>query len=166
MIIRSEMKSDVEAIREVTEAAFKDHPYSHQTEQFIIVALRAANALSVSLVAEIDGQVAGHIGFSPAVISDGSLDWYGVGPVSVLPVHQKCGIGSSLVREGLAAVKSMGGKGCVLVGDPGFYGRFGFRNDPNLILDGVPREGFLALPLDEYGARGTVVFHEGFSATC
>lgn len=164
MIIRHEMESDIEAVSEVTKAAFENHPYSHQTEQFIVNALRAANALTISLVAEIGGKVVGNVAFSPITISDGSDHWYGLGPVSVLPEFQKQGIGTSLIREGLSLLKSLGGKGCVLVGDPKYYERFGFRNCPDLILDGVPQEYFLALPFDGNKARGAVVFHEGFSA--
>jgi putative acetyltransferase len=165
MIIRKEMESDVEAIGYVTEAAFRVHPISNHTEQFIITALRADDALTVSLVAEIDGKVTGHIAFSPVTISDGSSHWYGIGPLSVLPEYQRQSIGSSLVHEGLAALKAIGAKGCVLVGGPGYYVRFGFRNHSNLILDGVPQEYFLALPFDGDDTRGSVVFHQGFSAT-
>ena len=97
MIIRNETSSDIEAISKVTIAAFKSLAISQHTEQFIINALREANALTVSLVAEIDGQVVGHIAFSPVTISDGSTGWYGLGPVSVLPEHQKKGIGKSQI---------------------------------------------------------------------
>ncbi len=166
MIIRNEMESDIEAISEVTKAAFENHPYSHQTEQFIVNALRAANALTISLVAEVEGKVVGHIAFSPVTISDGSRDWDGIGPVSVLPECQKQGIGKSLMQEGLSRVKALGAKGCVLVGDPQYYKRFGFRNLPDLVLDGVPQEYFLGLPFDEDKAQGIVVFHQAFSATC
>lgn len=165
MIIRNEMKSDIETIYEVTKAAFDNHPYSKQTEHFIVDALRVAGALTVSLVAEIDGKVVGHIAFSPVAISDGSQDWYGVGPVSVLPECWKQGIGKSLVQEGLSVLKALGAKGCVLVGDPQYYKRFGFRNPPSLILEGVPQEYFLALPFDDQQAQGVVVFHRGFSAS-
>lgn len=164
MIIRNEMESDVEVISEVTKAAFENHPYSVHTEQFIINALRAANALTVSLVAEIDGKVVGHIAFSPVTISGGSPDWYGLGPVSVLPEFQKQGIGKSLIHKGLAVLKALGAKGCLLVGDLEYYKRFGFRNFPDLILDGVPQEYFLALPFDNNKAHGSVFFHQGFSA--
>jgi putative acetyltransferase len=164
MIIRTETKSDVEVISEVTKAAFENHPVSNQTEQFIINALRAANALTISLVAQADGKVIGHIAFSPVTISDGSQDWYGIGPVSVLPECQKQGIGKSLIREGLSLLKALGAKGCVLVGDPQYYERFGFRNLPDLVLDGVPQEYFLALPIDKNQTQGVVVFHQGFSA--
>src|SRR4030067_894759 len=88
----------------------------NHTEQFIISALRAANVLTVSLVAEIDGRVVGHIAFSPVTISDGSQNWYGLGPVSVLPEYQRQGIGKSLIQEGLSALKGLGGQGCALVG--------------------------------------------------
>ncbi|MBI4962444.1 MAG: N-acetyltransferase [Desulfomonile tiedjei] len=165
MIIRNEMKYDVEAISEVTKAAFKDHPHSNQTEQFIVSALRAAGALTISLVAEVDGKVIGHIAFSPVTISDGSHNWYGIGPVSVLPGCQKQGIGKSLIHEGLSLLKSLGAKGCVLVGAPQYYERFGFRSLPDLVLDGVPQENFLALPFYKDKTQGVVVFHQGFSAT-
>jgi len=164
MIIRQEMESDIKAIYEVTKAAFENHPHSHQTEQFIVNALRAAGALTVSLVAEVGGKVVGHIAFSPVTISGGSHNWYGLGPVSVLPEWQKQGIGKSLVQEGLSLLKSLGAKGCVLVGDPRYYERFGFKNLPKLVLDGVPQEYFLALTFDEDKTQGVVVFHQGFSA--
>jgi putative acetyltransferase len=164
MIIRNETASDIEAISEVTIAAFRNLAISHHTEQFIINALRDANALTVSLVAEVGGQVVGHIAFSPVTISDGSLNWYGLGPISVLPEYQKQGIGKSLIHEGLSLLKALGGKGCALVGAPNYYKRFGFRNIPDLIYEGIPQEVFLVLPFDKEIAKGTVVFHEGFSA--
>jgi len=165
MIIRKETVEDVQAITKVTIAAFKNNPISNQTEQFIIKALRAAGALTVSLIAEIDGQVVGHIAFSPVTISDGTKDWYGLGPVSVLPDYQKQGIGTALVNKGLSLLKDMGGKGCALVGYPDYYKRFGFRNYPELIYEGIPQEVFLVLPFTEKIPKGTVLFHEGFKAT-
>jgi putative acetyltransferase len=164
MIIRNETVADIEAIAEVTIAAFRNLPISNHTEQFIINALRAANALAISLVAEIDGGVAGHIAFSPMTISDGSLNWYGLGPISVLPKYQRQGIGKSLIQEGLSLMKELGGEGCALVGDPNYYKRFGFRNIPDLVYQGIPQEFFLALPLNEKDPRGFVEFHKGFSA--
>ena len=89
MIIRNETSSDSEAISKVTTAAFKNLAISNHTEQYIISALRESKALTISLVAEIDGQVVGHIAFSPVTISDGTIGWYGLGPVSVLPEYQK-----------------------------------------------------------------------------
>lgn len=164
MIIRKEIPSDIEAITQVTIAAFKTLPISSHTEQFIIKALRSAGALTLSLVAELDDQVVGHIAFSPVTISDGSEGWYGIGPVSVLPMYQKQGIGTSLIKEGLSLVKEMGGQGCALVGEPNYYQRFGFRNVPELIYEGIPQEFFLVLPFSDKMSQGIVVFHQGFGA--
>lgn len=111
--------------------------------------MRDANALTISLVAEAHNKVVGHIAFSPVTISDGSLDWYGLGPISVLPESQKQGIGKSLMHEGLSSLKGLGARGCVLVGDPGYYERFGFRNIPDLSINGVPQQYVLALPFGE-----------------
>ncbi|MCJ7445125.1 MAG: N-acetyltransferase [Methanotrichaceae archaeon] len=164
IVIRHETSADVGAITEVTVAAFKTLEISNQTEHFIISALRAANALTVSLVAELDGHVVGHIAFSPVTISDGSRDWHGLGPISVLPKHQRQGIGSLLIQEGLSLLKDLNAQGCCLVGHPDYYKRFGFRNISSLIYEGVPQEVFLALPFREDPPQGIVVFHEGFKA--
>lgn len=166
MIIRKETKLDVEAISNITKLAFENHyPYSNNTEQFIINALRAANALTISLVAEIDGKLVGHIAFSPVTFSDGSKNWYGLGPVSVMPDYQKQGIGKSLVNEGIGLLKDLGAEGCVLVGDPEYYERFGFRSFDRLKHEGAPQENFLALPFGNRIPEGTVQFHRAFSAT-
>jgi putative acetyltransferase len=165
IIIRNEIESDAEAITKITKAAFADHPYSKNTEQYIINALRDAKALTVSLVAAAGEKVVGHIAFSPVAISDGGQGWYGLGPISVLPELQKQGIGKSLLHAGLSALKALGAKGCVLVGDPGYYKRFGFRNLPDLVIDGVPPEYVLALPFGENKTSGTVKFHEAFAAS-
>jgi putative acetyltransferase len=164
MIIRNETISDIEAISKITFAAFQTLAISNHTEQFIINALRDAKALTISLVAEVDGKVVGHIAFSPISISDGSLNWYGLGPISVLPKYRKQGIGKSLILKGLSLLKDIGGQGCALAGDPNFYKRFGFKNIPDLIHEGIPQEFFLALPFDKIIPHGTVMFHEGLSA--
>ena len=103
IVIRNETHDDVCAITEVTIAAFKALEISNHTEQFIIEALRAAKALTVSLVAETDGRVIGHIAFSPVTLSDGTLNWYGLGPVSVLPEHQRNGIGNKGVKSPISS---------------------------------------------------------------
>ena len=162
--IRNETDADVSAISEVTVAAFKTLEISNHTEQFIVTALRAANALAVSLVAEVDGRVIGHIAFSPLTISDGTRNWYGLGPVSVLPEYQRQGIGKALMKEGLSRLKSMNAQGCCLVGHPDYYRKFGFKNMPGLVLEGVPPEVFFALPFDGHTPQGTVTFHDAFKA--
>jgi len=165
MIIRPETDADMEAIAEVTKAAFENHPISQQTEHFIIAALRAANVLTISLVAEVDGRVVGHVALSPITISDGSEDWYGLGPISVLPEYQRRGIGKALMHEGLSRLKALGAKGCALVGDPDYYERFGFRSVPELTHEGVPQRNLLVLPFGESRPQGIVEFHPGFLAT-
>jgi putative acetyltransferase len=164
IVIRNETQSDVCAITEVTIAAFKTLEISNHTEQFIIEAIRAAKALTVSLVAEMDGRVIGHIAFSPVTISDGTSNWYGLGPVSVLPVYQRQGIGKALIQEGLSRLKGMNAQGCCLVGHPDYYRKFGFTNMSGLVHEGVPQEVFFALPFDGHTPQGNVAFHEGFKA--
>ncbi len=164
IVIRSETAADVSAITEVTVAAFKTLEVSNHTEQFIVRALRAANALTISLVAEVDGRVIGHIAFSPVTISDGTRNWYGLGPVSVLPEYQRQGIGKALIQEGLSRLKDMNAQGCCLVGHPDYYRKFGFKNIPGLVVEGVPPEVFFALSFDGHTPQGTVAFHDGFKA--
>jgi len=163
-IIRHEAPADNHAITEVTVAAFKALAISNHTEQFIIAALRAADPLTVSLVAELDGRVVGHVAFSPVTISNGSRNWYGLGPVSVLPEYQRQGIGKALIQEGPSILKDLNAQGCCLVGDLGYYKRFGFRNIPGFVHEGVPQEVFLSLPLHGHTPQGVVLFHEAFKA--
>jgi putative acetyltransferase len=164
VLIRSETSADVSAIAEVTVAAFKTMAISNHTEQFIIAALRAAKALTVSLVVEVDGRIVGHIAFSPVTISDSSANWYGLGPVSVLPEYQQRGIGSALIQEGMSRLKDIGARGCCLVGHPKYYRRFGFQNIRGLVHEGVPEEVFFAMSWDGHIPHGIVEFHMGFKA--
>jgi putative acetyltransferase len=162
MIIRSETPRDIDAIREVNIVAFEHHPFSHQTEHLIVEALRVAEALELSLVAEGDGEVVGHIAFSAAGIGDTSEGWFLLGPVAVRPDHQGEGIGRALVESGLAALRSRGACGCVLVGDPAFYRRFGFQQHPGTVWDGVPDENVLCVPLSGDVPTGEVSYHPAF----
>ena len=164
IIIRNEKDADVDTITEVTVTAFKTLEISNHTEQFIIEALRANNALTVSLIAEVDGHVVGHVAFSPVTISDGTQNWYGLGPVSVLPEHQRRGIGKSLILEGISRLKGLNAKGCCLVGHPDYYMKLGFKNLSGLVHEGVPQEVFLGMSFDGQIPQGTVNFHDGFKA--
>ncbi|OIO69036.1 MAG: GNAT family N-acetyltransferase [Zetaproteobacteria bacterium CG1_02_53_45] len=154
IIIRNDTVNDISTITEVTVEAFKTIDVSNQTEQYIIEALRAAKALTLSLVAEVGGKVVGHIAFSPVTISDGTMNWYGLGPVSVLPEYQRKGIGKALIGEGLSRLKDLGAKGCCLVGYPEYYKKFGFENVSGLVLQGIPPEVFFALSFDGYFPQG------------
>jgi len=162
VIIRDESEKDIDAISEVTAAAFKCLEVSRHTEQFIIEALKAACALTLSLVAELDGKVVGHVAFSPVTISDGTPDWYALGPISVLPGYQRQGIGKALIWEGLARLKALGAKGCCLVGHPEYYRKFGFINPSGLRCEGVRSEVFFALAFEGTYPQGEITFHPAF----
>jgi len=164
ILIRDETKYDAAVITEVTAAAFESLEISNHTEQFIIEALRSAGALTLSLVAEVDGRVVGHVAFSPVAVSDGIDNWYGLSPVSVLPMYQRMGIGKALIQAGLSRLKDLGAKGCCLVGHPQYYRKFGFENVAGLVHEGVPQEVFFALSFDGRFLQGNVTFHEGFKA--
>lgn len=163
-VIREESPSDAAAIHALTAAAFLNAPHTAHTEQFIVDALRQAGVLAVSLVAEQGGEVVGHVALSPVSISDGSTNWYGLGPISVEPALQGKGIGSLLMQTALGRLRELGAAGCVLVGEPAYYSRFGFRAEPGLTLPDVPPEYFQALPFGSSTPRGVVRFHEAFRA--
>ena len=162
--IRNEAPGDAAAIEAVTIAAFFDAPHTAHTEQFIVRALRAAGQLSVSLVAERDGLIVAHVAVSPVAVSVGARNWDRLGPVSVIPVHQGRGIGSQLVRQALPDLRDHGAAGCVVLGEPGYYGRFGFRALSQLVLPGVPPEYFQALSFRGELPSGDVAYHASFDA--
>jgi len=162
--IRDERAADVAAIDAVTIAAFLNAPHTSHSEQFVVSALRRAGKLAISLVADAGGEVIGHVAVSPVSISDGAPAWFGLGPISVLPEHQRRGVGSALMREALRLLRVGGAAGCVLLGEPGYYSRFGFQADPHLILRNVPPQYFLAISLDSSRPHGTVSYHEAFNA--
>lgn len=163
--LRSENTGDIAVIVALTRAAFANAPHSSGSESAIVDALRAAGALTVSLVADVDGQLVGHVAISPVSISDGSHGWYGLGPVSVLPAHQGRGIGTGLINQALAQLQAKGAAGCVVLGEPGYYQRFGFAAVPGLQLPGVPAHYFQARCFGSAMAQGTVAYHPGFAAT-
>ena len=163
MNIRSEAPSDWQAITTVTTAAFLEAEHSGGNEAEIIVALREAGQLAVSLVAtENDGSIVGHIGFSPVLINGRDAGWFGLAPVSVSPDRQGHGVGKKLVEAGLAILAAEGAAGCVVLGDPAYYSRFGFVADPSLWLNGVPPEYFQVLQFGDLSCNGKVEFHPAF----
>ncbi len=149
----------------MTIAAFLNAPHTSHTEQFIVSALRKARRLTISLVADLEGSVVGHVAVSPVTISDGASGWFGLGPISVAPEHQRRGVGSRLMREALSILREQGAAGCVVLGEPEYYSRFGFEVDPNLILPEVPPEYFQAVSFGSSRPLGTVSYHEAFNAT-
>ena len=165
IVIRAEQPADSEAIFELTRVAFLTAAHSCQREQFVVNALRRSGDLALSLVAVKAARLVGHVAFSPVSIASGDAGWYGVGPLSVLPECQRQGIGTRLMQQGMATLMSLRAGGCVLVGDPAFYGRLGFSPCIDLTLPEVPPEYFLGRRFGDATAKGEVKFSAAFEAT-
>lgn len=162
--VREETPCDVASIEAVTVAAFQNAAHTSHTEQFIVNALRNSGQLSISLVADGNGRVIGHVAISPVTISDGTAGWYGLGPISVAPEHQGHGVGVQLMQQALARLRELGASGCVVLGEPRYYGRFGFKAEPSLVLPDVPPEYFQAISFGGSLPSGVVSYHESFAA--
>jgi len=162
--IRAEQPADEDRIRDLIHAAFEFMPFADGDEQDLPHRLRASCALELSLVAELAGRIVGHIAFSPADCSDGATGWYALGPVSVDPAHQRCGIGSQLIDAGLKALRERSATGCILTGDPNYYRRFGFVLAPELAPADEPKECFMLKLLGGERPRGEICFHEAFGS--
>ncbi|WP_343744233.1 N-acetyltransferase [Chitinophaga sp.] len=164
-IIRKEKISDIPQIDHVTRSAFLSAAHSSGTEPLIIHALRASGQLTLSLVAEENGTLTGHVAISPVEISSGENGWFGLGPVSVVPERQGTGIGTALIKAALAALEQLPAKGCVVLGDPAYYGRFGFKADAGLRYPEAPAEYFQVLAFDGIVPTGEVQYHASFYVT-
>jgi len=160
--IRPEHPNDVGAIRELVTSAFFGMPYADGSEADLVEVLRAQTALSVSLVAQLEDAIVGHVAFSPARTSDGIPGWYALGPVAVLPARQRAGIGSKLVRTGLEAISELGAVGCILTGSPAYYSRFGFSPAPQSAPPEERSEYFMVKLLGGQLPVGVIHFHEAF----
>jgi putative acetyltransferase len=126
-------------------------------------ALGAAGALTLSLVATSGEVVVGQVAFSPVTVDGRNEGWYGLGPVSVWLAQQRRGIGSALIRDGLARLRAQGAQGCVALGDPLYYRRVGFAPPAPLRLLGVPADHFMALAFAATLPTGTVAYHPAFA---
>jgi putative acetyltransferase len=165
--IRDERIDDVIPIRRVIERAF-----GQAGEADLVDALRQGDGLTVSLVAEADGAIVGHVAFSPVIIRAGDTvaEGLGLAPLSVMPDRQRHGIGAALVRAGLEACRSRGHRIVVLVGEPAYYQRFGFSTASDFGLEcaiPVPVEVFLALELAPGalgGCSGVVSYRSEFDS--
>jgi len=160
--IRPEKPGDHAAIYDVTERAFAPKPYSDGDEQDLINRLRDADALEISLVAETDGQLVGQVTFSEGFAADGSKGWYALGPVAVEPKLQSKKIGAKLIEAGLDMLRERDAAGCVLIGNPTYYSRFGFQLFPELCPAGEPAEYFQVLPMKVKKPNTVVGFHPLF----
>jgi putative acetyltransferase len=156
--IRPERPTDADAIYALTARAFAPMPYAAGDEQDLINALRAADALTLSFVAEQEDTIIGHIAFS-AMSPPG---WFALGPVSTEPTHQKQGVGAALIHAGLSELKSRGASGCALTGNPHYYARFGFALDPDLCPPQEPQAYFMTLAFGADRPQQPLAFHPLF----
>ncbi len=124
-------------------------------------ALRRCGALAVSLVATEEDAVVGHVAISPVSVAN-EAGWYGLGPVSVRPERQRNGIGALLVSEAVKRLEESGAAGCVVLGDPDFYGKFGFTHDPNVTYADGPPPFFQVLSFRQERPKGAVFYHPAF----
>ncbi len=161
--IRPEQPADKARIHTLTNDAFRDMPFSDGSEAGIVDALRAAGDLALSLVAENDVGIVGHIAFSPVTIDGDVRGWYGLGPVSVEPALQRQHIGTELITRGIADMRTQGARWHRPAGNPGFYGRFGFEHDPALRYPGPPAEYFQRLVIEGDAPNGIVSYAPAFS---
>lgn len=162
LLIRPERSGDAGVIRRIIERASKSAPRLDVTEQDIVRRLRAADAMTVSLVAELDGLVRGHVAASPVTVGGRAVGWHGLGPLAVEPTVQGLGLGSALVRECLSELQASGSRGCVVLGDPDFYGRSGFGRQHRLTCADAPAEYFMAMAFSGKAPEGPVAYHPAF----
>lgn len=163
--LRAEADADHAEVAVLIGRAFAGHPHSHGTEASIVAALRRTGTLSVALVAQDEQGLVGHVACSPVTVDGRDAGWYGLGPLAVHPRRQRSGVGAALVSAALAQLRARGARGCVVLGDPGYYGRHGFRTQPGLVVPGLPADRFLALPLAPGGdgVTGTVAYDAAYA---
>ena len=164
MRVRPETPEDFAAVRAVNEAAF-----GSPAEADLVDTLRGKIQPLVSLVADLDGLVVGHILFSPISLDAPSeLKLMGLGPMGVLPKHQRQGIGSALVVAGLKQCEALDCDAVVVLGHPEYYPRFGFVVASSHGISSeydAPDEAFMIKELTPgslRGVSGTVSYDEAF----
>ncbi|WP_246157985.1 GNAT family N-acetyltransferase [Catellatospora sichuanensis] len=168
VLIRRETPADIDAIRTVTEAAFGPrYAPDPAPEPGLVDQLRADTGWlpALSLVAEVDGEIVGHVVCTRGRVGDTPA--LGLGPLSVRPDHQRAGVGSALVHAVLGAADALGEPLVVLLGDPGYYRRFGFGPAQELgVLAPAAEWGihFQVRPLTGYdpAVRGVFTYAEPF----
>lgn len=162
--VREEQPTDYVLIHRLTQMAFKPKAFSDGTEADVIDRLRASGDLTLSLVAENDANIVGHVAFSPVIIGHSSAGWYGLGPVSVHPDHQRRGIGSSLINEGLKMLQERRANGCALIGDPNYYSRFGFVSDGKVHYNELDSKHVQWISFGKQTPSGELVFGPAFGS--
>lgn len=163
MHMRPERPGDAPAIHSLTDLAFRDMPHAEGDEADLVDALRAAGALTISLVAIAeDGTIIGHVAFSPIQMTGQTGSWFALGPVSVDPERQMRGIGTALIWEGLARLRELGASGCILTGEPDYYRRFGFAASEHLTCYRQASPYLQGLAFYGRPVTGDVRFHAAF----
>jgi len=162
MEIRHEQPSDILGIYQLTADAFAPMAFSDGTEPAVIDALRLAGELTLSLVAIKKHVLVGHIAFSPITVGSSSNNWYGLGPISVLPELQHTGIGSGLIKEGFRMLRDKQAEGCALIGNPNYYSRFGFISDGNVHYKSVPDKNVQWISFNDKRPTGQLEFSAAF----
>jgi putative acetyltransferase len=160
LICRTERPGDGDDIDEVVCAAF-----GRDDEADLVWALRELGAISLSQVAEYEGAIIGHLAMSPVLVNGEDLGWLGLAPVSVWPDCQQQGVASAMIREALDSANELDWAGVVVLGEPAFYRRFGFRPASELGLESAyPGVGdaFMALALKQPAPSGLVSYHPAF----
>ncbi|WP_035103014.1 N-acetyltransferase [Devosia sp. LC5] len=164
MIIRPERAGDEDAIHALTASAFESMPFSDGSEAPIIRALRRSGQLSLSLVAQLDDRIVGHVAFSAVTIDGRANGWFGLGPIAVDRGIQRSGIGRALVASGLATLRERGAAGCALIGNPAIYSRFGFESDGKLTYEDLPSHLVQWVRFFGPTPRGALKFASSFEA--
>jgi len=164
MRIRKEKLDDTEGIRRVNELAF-----GTLAEAALVDALRDRTQPTIPLVAEEEGEIVGHIMFSPVVVTGHpNLKIMGLTPMAVLPIHQRNGVGTTLMHAGLEECEKLKFGAVVVLGHPGYYPRFGFVPSSHFNLSceyEVPEDVFMAKELRAgylLGAAGIITYHAAF----
>ena len=161
--VRPEQVGDDAGIAWAITSAFAAAEHSGGNEADIVRRLRAERELEASYVAATPaGEIVGHVAFSPVRVDGDECGWYGLGPLAVLPAWQQRGIGAALVEEGIDQLRRIGAAGCVVLGDPAYYARFGFEHDPALSYPGPPPEYFQRLVLGGASPSGVVTYSPAF----
>jgi putative acetyltransferase len=158
--IRQETIGDEAAIKDVVARAFDGKFYADENDALLVDGLRNAGVLILSLVATLKGQIIGQVALSPATIGDAR--YLCVGPLAVLPDHQRKGVGSALMGHALGVAQVYGRDGVVLQGDLNYYSRFGFEVFSSVTFTGEGAEYIQVLPFKETPS-GDVKFHPVFS---
>ena len=162
MIVRPERAGDEDAVSALITRAFAHAAHASGEEAAIVERLRCDGDLAAAFVAADGESLAGHVSFSPVLIDGEECGWFGLGPVAVAPERQREGIGTALIEHGLTHLRARGAQGCVVLGDPAYYRRFGFEPDRTLAYPAAPAEYFQRIVFNGEPLRGIVSYARAF----